>query len=367
MRLLAYAINSIGIGHLSRLIAITDAIRRLNQNVEILFLTEISDSRLLQSYNFPYYYIPPKKKLQSDLEYKNMDIVKMEKLRKTMVQQTAKIFQPNIVLHDSLIDEILYSAGVSKKLKQVFITRWRNNMGEYLIKHNTVLSNMDLFVLTENETICSVVPNELKLYCSKSIIRRTVSDINVDYITAKYKIISNNSLITISNGGGAEFKAFEDDFWKEVFQSLKMLDELNITIKIIGITGPMTKSNIVPPKFKNLEVLIIDFEPNLLDLFYVSNLCITRGGYNTVNELKSINANAICIPAKRFSDNQSERIMHAQKEARNIHYCELDKDKLFQLITLIQSKPKEQKNLVPADKDMELYTKLKLANRILNL
>jgi predicted glycosyltransferase len=61
-----------------------------------------------------------------------------------------------------------------------------------------------------------------------------------------------------------------------------------------------------------------EFEPRLFDLFAAANLVIARGGYNTVLELKQLGIPAICIPARRGTEDQKGRIRMARQAGANI-------------------------------------------------
>jgi len=53
---------------------------------------------------------------------------------------------------------------------------------------------------------------------------------------------------------------------------------------------------------------LVRFEPELANLFAISNLIIAQGGYNTANEIRSAQTPAVFIPASRAYDDQLERV-----------------------------------------------------------
>lgn len=72
MKILFYAINGIGVGHLSRLIGIAEEIMRLDLNTQSFFISEISDTRLLKLHNLPFFHLPPLHAIKEDSQWKGI-------------------------------------------------------------------------------------------------------------------------------------------------------------------------------------------------------------------------------------------------------------------------------------------------------
>lgn len=367
MKILASAINSIGIGHLSRLIAICDTMRRLDPDLKVLFLTEISDFRLLQTYGFPYYFVPPPKKIANDSEYKKIGVKMASEVRLSVIDSIVKNYEPDLVLHDSLVDRAIFDASKRIHARQAFVTRSRRNLPEIFRDYNSELSEMGLVILAEmkNDNIDSEF--NFNFYNSGQIIRRHPSSIEMGKIRKKYMLSGKEPVITISNGGGANFGSFEDNYWDVMLNVLENLDKNGKEIKVITIAGPM---GIIPklPRLKHLDTTAVDYEPNLIDLFSVSTLNICRGGYNTINELAAVGAEAICVPAQRHSDDQAQRIIDTGKENGRIHFCDLEPDKLYILATQILSSRSEHDPKLPSEsEDKYLQDKILIAKKLLSL
>ena len=368
MRILANAINSIGIGHLSRLIGLCDTMRRLDPSLEILFLTEITDFRLLQTYNFPYYFSPPPRKITEDKEYKALGIRMGNLIKNNVIKTITNSYKPDLVLYESLVDTVLFDNCKKLGSKQIFITRQRDNLTDIFREYQKYLKEMGLVVLVEGNSKQLRKMFDFNFYDCGQIIRRHPSEVDTDSIKKRYRITTSEPLITISNGGGTSFRGFEDNYWEVVFNTLETLDKQKLKFKVLAVTGPMSVVQ-TPPKYKHIEVIIRDYEPNLIDLFFASNLNICRGGYNTINEILSVDANAICIPAERSSDNQMQRIVEATKRSKRIEFCILDKDELSVKISHFfeEKYVVREKRLQSHSTDKYLKEKVTLSNKILSL
>jgi len=360
VKVLLYAINSIGIGHLSRLIAIARAMQRLDTSLKFLFLTELSDNRLLEDYSFPYVYIPPLKKVLFDPEYVIFGTEKML-IRNAIIQGTIEAYKPQLVIHDSLIDDMSFKVAKKIKAKQVFVTRQRNNLDDFMAEMIEYLKFMELIVLAEPAQLSIDLPEVYEV--SVPLIRRTISEIDVTSIRRKYRISCTEPLITICNGGGTAFRGFEDSFWEVIFRALRKFNSENR--RIIGITGPLSRSTLIIPKnIKNMQ--IFDYEPNLVDLFSVSDLVIARGGYNTANELEMLKVPALTIPASRKSDNQYRRLKEISKRDPYLRLGELGDPNLFRKIeSLLKKKPVDCRPKKEKAKYFE--SKNRLADKLIKL
>jgi UDP-N-acetylglucosamine:LPS N-acetylglucosamine transferase len=106
------------------------------------------------------------------------------------------------------------------------------------------------------------------------------------------------------------------------------------------------------------------FEPRLFDLLAAAHLAITRGGYNTVLELRLLGVPAICIPAWRGAEDQRARIQAAAREAGRIRLGSLDPGHLVAVIRAVAGEAWWRYQLDDASDDIAV-NKLMLAHQML--
>lgn len=340
MRYLFYVVNGIGIGHLCRMLGIADAIKKLEPNSEILFISEVDDPQMLKEHGHAYFYVPPLHRILEGNGYKNLPSDPLIAIRNTTIDSVILNFQPNVIIHDTLTDSRLIKMGTVVGAKQVLILRLHKDMSTYISKNYNLLKDMSLIALPYQSR--DEIPFNLfsglqeKLILAGPILRRSISQIDIASSKTKYQIHNEKFTIVISNGGGSDLHGYQDSFWEVMAEVFDHVDLQSNHIDIIAVTGPLNSYSQI---FKNNQIKTIQFEPKLIDLFASANLVIARGGFNTILELTSVGVPAICVPAWRKSDNQDERILLASEKFNNILTASLNHSDINQKISsLLKSK-----------------------------
>ena len=70
---LFYAIDGVGLGHLSRTLGVAEAIHQQGGAHQTVFVTEATDARLLEEYPFAYYQVPNRDALFSLGRWKGLE------------------------------------------------------------------------------------------------------------------------------------------------------------------------------------------------------------------------------------------------------------------------------------------------------
>lgn len=343
MRYLFYVVNGIGIGHLCRMLGIADAIKKLEPQSEILFISEVDDPQMLKEHGYAYFYVPPVHRLLEDNGYKNLPSDPLLAIRNSTIDSVILNFQPNVIIHDTLTDGRLIKMGTVVGAKQVLILRLHKDMSAYVSRNYDLLKDMSLIALPYQSR--DEVPIKLfsglqeKLILAGPILRRSTSQIDITSTKTKYQIDNSKFNIIISNGGGSELHRYQDSFWQVMSQTFDNIDLQSLNIDVVAVTGPLTSYTQI---FKNNKIKIVQFEPKLIDLFACANLVIARGGFNTVLELTTLGVPSICIPAWRKSDNQDDRIVQASEKFSNIRTASLDPADVYQKMLSVHGSTKWQ-------------------------
>lgn len=335
MDFLFYAVDSVGIGHLSRCLGIAESLRKSDPAVASMILTEANNAVLLKEYPFPYFQVPPYESLflnsKPNSHGENAGLSCWVKI----IQAILVTYRPKLIIYDTYIWEPIFFGAKSINAKQVLIMRPRTDAINYLSSHHSMLKEFSLIVIPDDENHES---NKLRLlsptevFYSGPILRRSITDINPAIMMSDFGFESDAINIVITNGGGNALPQKADDFISKVVSAFQSI--ANELPKFVAVCLPGPLEEFVHPfiKFKNGIIVFKEFEQNMLEMFQVADLVISRGGYNTILELTQIGTTAICIPADRETDDQSVRIANASINSPNIHPSKLDSNQIAQLL-----------------------------------
>jgi UDP-N-acetylglucosamine:LPS N-acetylglucosamine transferase len=185
-----------------------------------------------------------------------------------------------------------------------------NSSGEKFFDQILVLDDVD----GENRKLVKTANDFLKerKFFSFGPIIKSLDSLNIEKIRKRYSISDNEYNVLVSMGGGG-YKADDGKMESEhltemLIKAHKILRSDIKNIKFIILSGYFSKKH---PSGKN--IIINKHENNFMELLSLANLIISQGGVNTVNEVRSIGAPAIFIPAKRSSDDQKRRVEKISK------------------------------------------------------
>jgi predicted glycosyltransferase len=97
-----------------------------------------------------------------------------------------------------------------------------------------------------------------------------------------------------------------------------------VAASIWPVSGPLSRRRVPWVDLARGKLMVREFEPRLFDLLAAAHLAITRGGYNTMLELRLLGVPAICVPAWRGAEGQRVRIQAAAREAGRIRLGSLN-------------------------------------------
>ena len=338
-RVLIYTHNTIGIGHVIRVLSIITGIRKIRPGIEFLVLSGTSIPQIFYTHNIELIKLPS---LQSGMNSANnhfkprylnsMSIESILKLRQTIILDCFKVFRPDIVFIEHKISGLLEEASCLISQKEKLL----NSKEDFLLIHlsrglqsgllNIPISDhkysqnsldyfqklYDYFFLFEDrDMLKNLYPKEFdfiskdKIHCFGKITIKTVKE-----LLPRTRILNNfripdKPIILISLGRAPSIISLLRLFIS-YFQELKILSSYNLLFVIDPYLSEDLLAEIKQLQ-KNIPFIFIPFTQFLVDLINIADLMICRAGYNTIAELLLTGTKAIIIPEKHGSHEQEIR------------------------------------------------------------
>ncbi|MCS6832582.1 MAG: hypothetical protein NZ521_03325, partial [Flammeovirgaceae bacterium] len=209
IRAMFYAINGVGLGHLTRLIALCKAMRRLCPALEPLFVTTSDGDNLLSKYQIPYVHLPSKTVAAQTQTFTHR---KLARFYSGLINPVYDLFQPHLFVVDTMttgaLHDLLNILRFGNTYK-VFIHRARK-LSSYEQSDIQAQRFYDLVVAphyTDSEVIPMPVGFDVPLYWSGPILLTDNSEskaTNYSRIRRKWHVKENELFVLISLGGGGD-------------------------------------------------------------------------------------------------------------------------------------------------------------------
>jgi UDP-N-acetylglucosamine--N-acetylmuramyl-(pentapeptide) pyrophosphoryl-undecaprenol N-acetylglucosamine transferase len=275
--------SPIGLGHVTRDIAIVDCFENISTN----FVTGDGAAKILKNLNFKVedVYKPPQFIVENgSLKNSARWLWKYYKYYRDCKKISTKIIEldsPNLIVSDE--DFASLSVAQNKKIPTVLITdiletRFTKGFTSLIEKKMNksmleIIKNCDVVILPEDG------PDEDNIRRVGPIVRHTKN--SRDELREKFSFDKKTILVTI--GGTDTGKFLIEKF-------LEILPKINEN-EIVLVTGPsMTK------KFEKIRNL--GFVNNLHELIYAADVLVSLAGKSTIDEAKEYGTPGIFIPIK---------------------------------------------------------------------
>lgn len=261
-------------------------VRRLVPSAEIVFYTKNDSAEALGGQSFRYF-------IETDAQGLSHwpDVVRS--------------FTPDVIVYDTILPEHRIERRFSLSTRHVYIMRKCKETKQRELFQNVFLNKIDLILIPHTPLeFAYEIPPALK---PKSvfvgpIVRSPNRDIQ-NRLSAKYRIDEKDFLLTSTAGGGG-FEEHAEAFFAKVFTIHQRLYPILPNLRHIVIKGPNFGKSLTPLQ----GMTILTCEPEMVNLFAISDLIIAEGGYNTVNEVRLAKVPAVFLPSQRNYDDQEERV-----------------------------------------------------------
>jgi len=219
--------------------------------------------------------------------------------------------KPFLIVFDTFFPNDIEKINMSleKTCRKIFISRLFNQESWNIFLEKKYNKLFDKVIIVEKNG----QKNLDNIYFFSNLIRDLDKD-KISLIKRKYQIKKDNLVILFSCGGGG-FQ--EGEKMINIFTLVaKKLIKNFLKIKPIIITGPFYKGTKL--NLKDKKIIINQFEEDMLELMFCSDLIISEAGYNSVKEICFLNKPSIFIPVTRPGENQLDRIKKETSDNRSI-------------------------------------------------
>lgn len=312
VRVLNYAINGIGVGHITRLKAITQWMHKLAPSLGIRlesFFVTSSDVDSLIGGDLPVFKVPSPSVLRMNAGYQ----MSLRLAARDCVWSIVERMRPDLLIMDTVpagsFDEFLPYLGMDATelcRKKLFIYRPLRLSEASRAKFETMLPKYDLILVPEREATEEVfIPDSVRdrTECSGPIISCNRSDLLDRESALKSLGLEERGLHVYVCVGGGGHRSAED----RILATCRALEHVKDIQIIVGV-GPLYRgkraegSNVVWLKS-------MDMASHLA----VVDVAISAAGYNSFNELMLAGIPTIFLPLEAAMDDQLKRAKRAEK------------------------------------------------------
>ena len=301
MRALFYAVNGLGLGHVTRLLAIARALRALEPAAEVLFLTSSEADGVLFREGFAAVKLPSK----TIREQVGLHKQRYLKLAQTVTWNTLAAFEPDVLVVDT------YPMGSFEELipvlrwrqKNVFVFREQREGAVGLPLLHATLPLYDA-VIVPHDTPAAVgpVPEPQKVRAVGPILVREPRELRSRAeARRRLGLPPEGTLVYGAFGGGGEPESHE-----ALQLAAAAVRELPGAHLVVG-AGPLLRD---VPELPGVTVLRGVYP--MMAWLPAFDLAVSAAGYNSVNELLAAGVPSVFVPFERVLDDQERRAMFVE-------------------------------------------------------
>ena len=306
LRIVNYAINGVGAGHVTRLIAVSRWLcrhaKRLEVEAEIFFITSSEAGALLFAERFPAFKLPSR----TVVAEAGLDETRFLALARPWVCQTLRALEPDLLLVDT------FPQGYFEELapiliegpKTAFIYRPLKEIHAGLPKFQNALSHYNLILVPEyeqNEPVLAppAVRDQVR-YIGPMMVRERAEILSRDEARKVLGIANDRLAIYISAGGGGDANA--EGLIESAYKALSGTPGLHL---VIG-AGPLYRGKCIYG-----DHLTWLAQGNAAEFMAAFDIAVSAAGYNSFNELMHFGVPAVFRPQEKWADDQKARAERA--------------------------------------------------------
>lgn len=294
---LFYAVNGLGLGHLTRLLAIARQVKRIDPEVRPVFFTSSEACNVLHQHGIPYYKAPSKNIIkEAGLRYGELQL-----MYQSIVSSIVAVHRPCAMVVDTFpkgaADDLMGILTVRNGMKKVFVHR--EQRPEKMTPNRIMLQKLYDLVLTphrEGEAIIPVPEGVPLEWCGNVMVRDESDLLPRHEARALLNIPQDKRAMLVSMGGGGD-PTTEDDL-RCILEVLRIRKDIQAVLPL----EPLRRD--IPEVSGNVS--LIRWYP-LMELMSGFDGAISAAGYNTFHELMHCGVPTAFIPKKRGYDDQTQR------------------------------------------------------------
>ena len=309
LRIVCYAVNGSGLGHVTRLVAIARWLRRLETLVsgvapEVLFLTSTEATSLLSDARFAAFKLPSKGVARAA----GLDVLEHRRLAKHFVWQTLATMAPDLLVVDTFpqgsFDELL--PVLDGPFKKVLVLRdVKPEFGARPI-FQAALRLYDHVIVPHAQAhapdVLRVLPAERPVTWVGDVLSvdsAVARDSEISELRAELGVNDGRKLVYLSAGGGGD--AGSEAALLALAAPLRERSDVHL---LVG-AGPLYRGRrLTGPHLSWFT------DPGVARFFPALDAALTAGGYNTVHELLHLGVPSAFFAQDKIADQQAERVAH---------------------------------------------------------
>lgn len=319
IRIVNYAVNGSGVGHLTRLVALNRWIRRYAAHAgvraEIYFLTSSEADGMLFAERFASFKVPSKTAVGDA----GIDKIAYIALAKQWVWHSLGLLRPDLLVVDTFprgsFGELLSALDLCRK--RAFVYRPMKDSFAGKPDFQAMLPLYDAIIVPEDEPHGRVqVPDEVRgrlRYVGPVAARERVEMVPRAEARDRLGIQGERLAIYVSAGGGGDPGAEADLL--AVARALK--DDADVHL-VVG-AGPLYRGRSL-----HGERITWLTQPGVAALFEAMDLAVCAAGYNSFTELMHVGVPTIFLPQEKVADEQHARADRAVRAGAAISVARSD-------------------------------------------
>ncbi len=315
MRILFYATNGLGLGHVTRLLAISRAVRKKNSSHEILFLSRCEAGPYPHE-DDPFTIRIPGSSLakRSGLSPKSY-----YQTSQPLLWQTVSSFDPHLLVTDTFPEgpEGELAPIMKWPIRKAFV--YRDSRPESFRKEDSRhrLSPYQMILVAHDPggvALPSWLEKDARVHFTGTISEDGPME-SRDSLRKRLGFAeARTAIVTFGGGGDRE----TETVLPVVVQGLR-----DRKIEVFVATGPLTRK--IPDCITAREWFPAWPLARWLPAF---DLAVASGGYNTVTELENARVPSLLIPYERDLDDQGKRVREAERAGWAISVATRERDAL---------------------------------------
>lgn len=302
LRIVAYAVNGAGAGHLQRLTAICRWVRRYaafcGSPCEVFFLTSSEADGFLFHEGFASFKLPSKTSVTAS----GIDKLAYLALAKQWVWHSLGLLRPDVLLVDTFpngsFGELVAALDLARA--RVFVHRPVKEEFARRADFQAMLPLYDRILVPEEEGTSTIVVPEKAVaavrFTGPAMVRERVELRDRAEAHARFGIPEGRVGVLVSAGGGGDPTAEAD--LRRTTRALLAHPETQVVVA----TGPLYRG----ARWGGDRLAWVS-EPALAEWLLAFDLAVAAAGYNTVLELMHAGVPSVFLPQEKVADEQDRR------------------------------------------------------------
>ncbi len=316
-KILVHAINGIGLGHLARTITIAKDLREIEPGLKLRFITNSKFTGLLDSAGFEYDRIG-----YSHDDYLQGRMAKEDffRLHHEKLLDSCRRFSPDAMIFDTFADEAVLRDNLENGVRNILVLRkmTSSDFFEYLDSPATKYFHLILIPHSRSELefygilkrLERIMENRKDIRLCSPVVREFDRNI-MGGLRKRHDLVDSGFNVLVCSGGGDP--AESDDYYRTISSGLNALGA-EPRMRFYFMESPLGGDGKIRKLNNRQGAVPVSFEPNQYELMSMMDLVISQAGYNTANEIISLQVPSIVIPKKSHKEDQLERARWMEKK-----------------------------------------------------